>query len=204
MIRPRDLPDSIVAQLVPVSAFLHSLGHNRPCRMASRHAGLASDSGRRWARSARPGYDPACVKTQAPRPIAQQLNREGRVDESLLRQSAVSRFNISSRSPENRFYTAWTHCRHLSSFVGRDQSPSAIGPPMPRRADAGPACDGRHTNLRDVPSWVRILRIPNHGPASCGSTSRPSPWQRPSRHFGDRICCSCQRIPSPRSPFRER
>ncbi len=50
---------------------------------------------------------PGCVKTQTPGPIAQQLNREGRVDESLLRQSAASRFNISSWSPENRFYTAW-------------------------------------------------------------------------------------------------
>ncbi len=29
MIRPRDLPDSIVAQLVPVSAFLHSLDPKR-------------------------------------------------------------------------------------------------------------------------------------------------------------------------------
>ncbi len=28
------------------------------------------------------------MKTQTPEPIAQQLNREGRVDESLLRQSA--------------------------------------------------------------------------------------------------------------------
>jgi hypothetical protein len=27
MIRRRDLPDSIVAQLVPASTFLHSLGH---------------------------------------------------------------------------------------------------------------------------------------------------------------------------------
>ncbi len=55
---------------------------------------------------------PGCVKTQTPGPIAQQLNREGRVDESLLRQSAVSRFKISSRSPENRFYTAWVNKRH--------------------------------------------------------------------------------------------
>ena len=29
MIRPRDLPDSIVAQLVSVSTFLHRLGQNR-------------------------------------------------------------------------------------------------------------------------------------------------------------------------------
>ncbi len=55
---------------------------------------------------------PGRVKTQTPGPIAQQLNREGRVDESLLRQSAASRFNISSRSLENRFHTAWVILRH--------------------------------------------------------------------------------------------
>ncbi len=46
MIRPRDLPDSIVAQLVPVSAFLHSLGQKLPCREPCQHVGCTSDSGR--------------------------------------------------------------------------------------------------------------------------------------------------------------
>ena len=36
MIRPRDLPDSIVAQLVSVPAFLHSLGHERKSVTATR------------------------------------------------------------------------------------------------------------------------------------------------------------------------
>ncbi len=42
MIRPRDLPDSIVAQLVPVSAFLHSLGHKQTLTLKSRRIGVAS------------------------------------------------------------------------------------------------------------------------------------------------------------------
>ncbi len=44
-----------------------------------------SDSRRRWARSAKTGFDPGCVKTWTPRPIEQQLNRDNCVDESLLR-----------------------------------------------------------------------------------------------------------------------
>ncbi len=36
------------------------------------------------------GKGPGCVKTQTPGPVAQQLNREDRVDESLLRRSAAS------------------------------------------------------------------------------------------------------------------
>ncbi len=50
---------------------------------------------------------PGCVKTRTPRPISQQLNPEGIVDESLLRRRPTSGFNISSRSLENRFHTAW-------------------------------------------------------------------------------------------------
>ncbi len=52
-------------------------------------------------------FDPGCVKTWTPRPSAQQLNREGSVDESLLPRTSASRLNISSRSPKNGFHTAW-------------------------------------------------------------------------------------------------
>ncbi len=47
MIRPRDLPDSIVAQLVPVSAFLHSLDPTRTFRiqLANRHEPKTSGAG---------------------------------------------------------------------------------------------------------------------------------------------------------------
>ena len=40
MIRPRDLPDSIVAQLVSVSAFSHSLGQQRKSSLALGMSGL--------------------------------------------------------------------------------------------------------------------------------------------------------------------
>ena len=48
-----------------------------------------------------------------PRPIAQQMNPEGNVDESLLPRKPASWFNVSSWPSENRFYTAWTQSGHL-------------------------------------------------------------------------------------------
>ncbi len=33
---------------------------------------------------------------------------------------SVKEFNISSRSPENRFYTVWTHRGHCASFRQTD------------------------------------------------------------------------------------
>ncbi len=55
------------------------------------------------------GFDPGCVKTRTPRAIEQQLNRDGRVDESLLRRRPAPRLILSFRAPEICFHTAWTH-----------------------------------------------------------------------------------------------
>ncbi len=63
---------------------------------------------------------PGCVKTRTLRPIAQQLNPEGRVDESLLQRRPTSRFYISSRPPENSFDTAWTRRRPAGGPRPRD------------------------------------------------------------------------------------
>ncbi len=61
------------------------------------------------------------MKTGTPRPSAQQSNPEGNVGESLLRRRPNSRLNISSRSLENRFYTAWTPNGHSGNRLLRDQ-----------------------------------------------------------------------------------
>jgi len=71
---------------------------------------LRTFRGPRWTSAC----DPGCVKTWMPRPIAQQLNSEGHVDESLLRRRPTSRFYVSSRPLENRFDTAWTRRRHCT------------------------------------------------------------------------------------------
>ncbi len=91
------------------------------------------------------GFDPGCVKTQLPRPTAQQLNPEDHVDESLLRRRPNSRPNISSRSSENRFHTAWVNyglsrpTAATSAFRGKADEISTITDIGPQRSVRRPA-----------------------------------------------------------------
>ncbi len=69
MIRPRYFPDSIVAQLVSVSAFLHSLGHLRTCSGGKSLVCFYQESGRNRSR------DSGCTERNC-FPYTQTANRQ--------------------------------------------------------------------------------------------------------------------------------
>ena len=65
MIRPRYFPDSIVAQLVSVSAFSHSLGHSRTCSGGKSLVCIYHESGPNRSRAG--GGSPARPERRLPK-----------------------------------------------------------------------------------------------------------------------------------------